>query len=220
MTSIIHISPLLSFFLDLVLLITKQLRRCGEDTRDDDKSKSSNNTNAPSSNKTVFVEFFGPSVNQLSIADRSAVANLCTEYGAKVGYFPVDEATLEYLYHTGRDPHQIDIIEMYMKKVKMFRPDSAVDNELTNKIEYDSVIDIDLSEAQVTISGPKKTKERILLQSVAENFTHSLTKIYNTHCDRFGASINIDLGMKHVKTVLEAIVIKNILILNLVLHID
>lgn len=180
---------------DLVLLITKQLRRCGEDTKDDERS---NTENKGTNNKTVFVEFFGPSVDQLSIADRSAVANLCTEYGAKVGYFPVDETTLEYLRHTGRDPHQVEVIEMYMKKVGMFRNskmDVEGDHEATKTmIKYDSVVDIDLSEAQVTISGPKKAKERILLQHVAENFTHALIKLYDIPCDRLGASINIDLG--------------------------
>jgi aconitate hydratase len=178
----------------VVLLITKQLRKCGEDTKEHDQTKSFNNTKAASS-KPVFVEFFGPSVSQLSIADRSAVANLCTEYGAKVGYFPVDETTLEYLRHTGRDPHQIDVIEMYMKKVNMFRSTSSEKDVADTKIEYDSIINIDLSGAQVTISGPKKTKERIFLQSVAENFTQSLTKMYDVHCDMMGASINIDLGI-------------------------
>lgn len=161
--------------------------------KEEEQNKSCNNAKAMSS-KPIFVEFFGPSVSQLSIADRSAVVNLCAEYGAKVGYFPMDELTLKYLRHTGRDPHQIDIIEMYMKKVKMFR--SCADDESANNIEYDSVINIDLSEVQVTISGPRKTKERILLQTVAGNFTQCLIKMYDIHCDRLGASINIDLGMK------------------------
>ena len=185
--------------LDLVLLITKQLRKCGEDvmvsnTKDGEKNKLCNNGKAMI-NKPIFVEFFGPSVSHLSIADRCAVANLCAEYGAKVGYFPMDETTIKYLRHTGRDPHQIDIIEMYMKKVKMFRSNSTNDDESENTIEYDSIINIDLTEVQVTVSGPKKTKERILLPTVAENFSQSLTKMYDIHCDRLGASINIELGM-------------------------
>ena len=179
----------------MVLLITKQLRKCGEDTNEQEQNKSDSYGKTASS-KAVFVEFFGPSVDQLSITDRSAVANLCAEYGAKVGYFPVDETTLEYLRHTGRDPHQIDIIEMYMKKVNMFRSISSEKDEKDTKIQYDSIINIDLSGAQVTISGPKKTKERILLNSVAENFTQSLNKMYGINCDMLGASINIDLGMQ------------------------
>ena len=196
---------LISIFLDLVLLITKQLRKCGEDTKDEEGSKSSEREKTATNNKTVFVEFFGPSVNQLSIADRSAVANLCTEYGAKVGYFPVDETTLDYLRHTGRDPHQVEVIGMYMKKVGMFRSakiDLEEDQEATStKIKYDSVVSIDLSEAQITISGPKKAKERILFQRVSENFTQALTKLYDIPCDRLGASINIDLGKPNKKVI-------------------
>merc|ERR1719367_2041553 len=123
---------------DLVLLITKQLRKCGDDTKSERNEEGCKTRNIEKDgNKTIFVEFFGPSVSQLSIADRSAVANLCTEYGAKVGYFPVDETTLEYLRHTGRDPHQIDIIEMYMKKVNMFRSISSEKDEKETKIQYD-----------------------------------------------------------------------------------
>ena len=184
---------------DLVLLITKQLRKCGDDTKSERNEEGCKTRSIEKDgNKTIFVEFFGPSVSQLSIADRSAVANLCTEYGAKVGYFPVDETTLEYLRHTGRDPHQVEVIEMYMKEVGMFRStkvdsDERHDETKTN-IRFDSVVHINLSEVQVTISGPKKAKERILLEHVSENFTHSLTKLYDVPFNRLGASINIDLG--------------------------
>ena len=189
---------LLIMILDLVLLITKQLRKCGDDTKDEDRNKMGSNEKDASKNKTIFVEFFGPSVNQLSIADRSAVANLCTEYGAKVGYFPVDDITIDYLRHTGRDNHQVEVIEMYMKRVGMFRnsKEDSQENHETSKtgIKYDIVVNIDLSDAQVTISGPKKAKERVLLEHVSENFYQSLTKLYDVPSNRLGASINIDLG--------------------------
>ena len=182
-----------------MLLITKQLRKCGDDTKSEKNEEGCKTRNIEKDgNKTIFVEFFGPSISQLSIADRSAVANLCTEYGAKVGYFPVDDTTLEYLRHTGRDPHQVEVIEMYLKEVGMFRS-SKVDSdekhdETKTDIRFDSVVHINLSEVQVTISGPKKAKERILLEQVSENFTHSLTKLYDVPFNRLGASINIDLG--------------------------
>ena len=189
---------LLIMILDLVLLITKQLRKCGDDTKDEDRNKMGNNEKDTSKSKAIFVEFFGPSVNQLSIADRSAVANLCTEYGAKVGYFPVDDITIDYLRHTGRDNHQVEVIEMYMKRGGMFRnsKEDSQENDETTKtgIKYDSVVSIDLSDAQVTISGPKKLKERVLLEHVSENFYQSLTKLYDVPSNRLGASINIDLG--------------------------
>ena len=187
-------------FLDLVLFITKQLRKCGEETTDpstnESRIKSCNNDSSDSTkanaNKLIFVEFFGPSISNLSIADRSAVANLCAEYGASIGYFPVDELTLKYLTHTGRDAHQISVIEMYMKKVQMFR--SSSETESKGRINYDSVIEIDLSEVQVTVSGPRKAKERISVDHVSRKFKQSLTAIYGVHCDRLAASITIDIG--------------------------
>ena len=183
-------------FIDMVLLITRQLRRSVEMLKTNElEGASKNDSINQAGNQAIFVEFFGPSVNQLSISDRSAVANLCTEYGATVGYFPVDETTLKYLRHSGRDTHQVDVIELYMKRVNMFRDTDLNDeNKSSGIIQYDSVIEVDLSEAQVTISGPKKSKERILLDEVSANFTHSLAKLYNIPCDRMGASMSIDLG--------------------------
>ena len=180
----------------MVLLITRQLRRSVEMVKHNElEGASKNDSTNQAGNKAIFVEFFGPSVNQLSISDRSAVANLCTEYGATVGYFPVDETTLKYLRHSGRDTHQVDVIELYMKRVNMFRDTDLNDeNKSSGIIQYDSVIEVDLSEAQVTISGPKKSKERILLDEVSANFTHSLAKLYNIPCDRMGASMSFDLG--------------------------
>ena len=87
---------------------------------------------------------------------------------------------------------------MYMKRVGMFRnfKEDSQENHETSKtgIKYDSVVSIDLSDAQVTISGPKKSKERVLLEHVSENFYQSLTKLYDIPSNRLGASINIDLG--------------------------
>lgn len=68
-----------------------------------------------------FVEFFGPGVTQLSIADRATIANMCPEYGATIGFFPVDEKSLMYLRQTGRSDETIECVEAYMKATKMFR---------------------------------------------------------------------------------------------------
>ena len=177
-----------------MLLVTKQLRKCSEDvtassTKEGPQNKPDNDT---FNSNSIFVEFFGPGVNQFSIADRSAVANLCTEYGAHVGYFPVDESTIRYLEHTGRDCHEISIIELYMKKVKMFRSSG----EAESTVEYDQVINIDLSNAHVTISGPRKAKERIPIDEVPKNVAQSVAKLCNVPTnDRLGASLNIEIGM-------------------------
>ena len=87
---------------DVVLLVTKNLRK--------------HNLTGD-----VFVEFFGQGVRHLSVADRSAIANMCSEYGSLIGYFPLDELTMEYLSHTGRDKQQLNCIEAYMKRVGLFR---------------------------------------------------------------------------------------------------
>ena len=92
---------------DAVLLITKNLRK--HNFVDD-----------------VFVEFFGPGVRHLSIADRSAIANMCSEYGSLIGYFPLDELTIEYLSHSGRDTQQLKCIEAYLKRVGLFRTSHKV----------------------------------------------------------------------------------------------
>lgn len=86
---------------DVVLTITKHLRQIGVVGK--------------------FVEFFGPGLSQLSIADRATIANMCPEYGATVGFFAVDETSMKYLRQTGRDEERIAFIEKYLKANKMFR---------------------------------------------------------------------------------------------------
>jgi aconitate hydratase len=73
-----------------------------------------------------LIHRFIPGVGLLSIADRSAVANMCSEYGSLIGYFPLDELTMEYLSNTGRDRQQLSCIEAYLKRVGMFRTSSKV----------------------------------------------------------------------------------------------
>ena len=94
---------------DVVLTITKHLRQIGVVGK--------------------FVEFFGPGLSQLSIADRATIANMCPEYGATVGFFAVDETSMMYLRQTGRDEEKIHYIERYLKANKLFRhfEDSAED---------------------------------------------------------------------------------------------
>merc|ERR1712110_648807 len=98
--------PLYATSTDAVLLITKELRK---------------QLPAKEESLDMFVEFFGPAVKELSIADRSAVANLCNEYSAKTGFFPVDASTLEYLAQTGREKHSLKVTKEYLQKVGLFR---------------------------------------------------------------------------------------------------
>ena len=158
---------------DLVMLITKQLRR----SRDSEEG--------------VFVEFFGPSVAQLSISDRSAVANLCSEYGAQVAYFPIDQVTIEYLRKSGKTDHQISVIESYLKKVAIFQTDSVLD--------YDSVVTIDLSDVLVSVSGPKKAKDRISLAKLSEEFRAQLVKEFGVDANAVPLTVDIDGKLHTVK---------------------
>ena len=133
--------------MDVVLLITKELRKQLQSFEDD-----------------LFIEFFGSGVSELSLADRTAISNLCTEYGAKTGYFPVDELTLDYLAQTGRENHSIQIMRTYLQKASLFKQNDD------QKIDYQNVVDIFLPDIVVTISGPIRPKDKVELEDVTQDF--------------------------------------------------
>jgi len=108
-----------------------------------------------------FVEFFGPGMKNLTLQDRSTIANMAPEYGATMGYFPVDETTLKYLELTGRNKNKIRIVEKYMKEEGLFYDDN-------NTINYNEVIEFDLSKVEPSIAGPKNPDERIPLSKSKE----------------------------------------------------
>jgi aconitate hydratase len=142
--------PLYATSTEIVLLITKKLRHNGV--------------------ANCFVEFFGPGVAELSIADRATIANMCPEYGALVGFFPCDELTMKYLAQTGRESQQIKCIREYLKAVGMFRTDL----EGEEHIEFSSVLEVNLSEVQPCISGPKRTKDKVGVDGVPGDFQRAL----------------------------------------------
>jgi aconitase A len=113
----------------------------------------------------VFIEFFGPGVKHLSISDRSAISNMSAEYGALIGFFPMDNLTMEYLSFTGRDGQQLRCIEAYMKKVHLFR-----DEEKASQCKYNQIVDIDFSSAIPSVSGPQNSTERVPIEMVAQQF--------------------------------------------------
>src|SRR5690606_26116622 len=84
-----------------------------------------------------FVEFIGPGISSMSLADRATIANMAPEYGATVGFFPVDEQTLAYLRTTGRSQAQVDLVERYCKEQGLWRLDSGADPEFTQVVELD-----------------------------------------------------------------------------------
>ena len=106
-----------------------------------------------------FVEFYGPGLGNLALAVRATIANMCPEYGATVGFFPVDEETLNYLRFTGRPESLIKRIETYTKEQFLFRGENTPDPEFSDSIE------IDLSAIEPSISGPKRPQDRISLRA-------------------------------------------------------
>lgn len=139
-----------------------------------------------------FVEFYGPGLANISLADRATVANMAPEYGATIGYFPVDDETLAYLRSTGRSEEQIALVEAYYKAQGMFRTSSTVDPEFTDLIE------LDLASVVPSLAGPKRPQDRIELTDMKENFND----IIRTPIDKGGyglsdEKINQKVTIKH-----------------------
>ncbi|MEK5162278.1 aconitate hydratase AcnA [Paenibacillus sp. FSL R5-0527] len=129
-----------------------------------------------------FVEFYGPGLSNISLADRATVANMAPEYGATIGYFPVDQETLSYLRSTGRSEEQIALVEAYYKAQGMFRTDDTEDPVFTDLIE------LDLSTVVPSLAGPKRPQDRIELTAMKESFN----SIIRTPIDKGGYGLSED----------------------------
>lgn len=114
-----------------------------------------------------FVEYFGTSYSELSLADRATLANMAPEYGATCGFCPIDEETLNYMATTGRSPELIELVEAYAKENHLFYDKEVVPT-------YTKVITIDLGDIQPSLAGPKRPQDRITLSNVAEDFDQSI----------------------------------------------
>ncbi|MFN7996076.1 MAG: aconitate hydratase AcnA [Bryobacteraceae bacterium] len=129
---------------DLVLTITQILRKKGVVGK--------------------FVEFYGKGLSALGLADRATVGNMAPEYGATVGFFPVDEETLEYLRFTNRDPALVALVEAYTKEQGLFRTDETQDPLYSENVE------LDLATVSPSMAGPKRPQDRVNLPDVKKNF--------------------------------------------------
>ena len=116
-----------------------------------------------------FVEFFGSGLNGMSLADRATIANMAPEYGATMGFFPVDDETLAYLRLTGRPAEQVTLVERYMKEQGLFRTPAAAVPEFTKRLS------LDLGSVVPSLAGPKRPQDRVALQNVKKTFAESLT---------------------------------------------
>ncbi|HEY5457981.1 MAG TPA: aconitate hydratase AcnA [Sphingomicrobium sp.] len=137
---------------DLVLTVTQMLRAKGVVGR--------------------FVEFFGPGLDALSLADRATIANMAPEYGATCGFFPIDERTIDYLKLTGRDDDRIELVRAYTKAQGMWRDASTPDPLFTDTLE------LDMSMVEPSLAGPKRPQDRVRLSEVDELFNAELEGTY------------------------------------------
>ncbi|WP_205960396.1 aconitate hydratase [Ramlibacter henchirensis] len=117
-----------------------------------------------------FVEFFGEGTRTLAVPDRATIGNMAPEYGATMGFFPVDEKTIEYFRGTGRGKEEIDALEAY------FRAQGLFGIPLAGEVDYSQVVKLDLGDVTPSLSGPKRPQDRIELGSVARQFTSLFSK--------------------------------------------
>lgn len=116
-----------------------------------------------------FVEFYGSGISSMSLPDRATIANMAPEYGATMGFFPVDNETLGYLRRTGRDEETVKLVENYTKLQGLFRTDESADPVFSDTLQ------LDLSTVEPSMAGPKRPQDRILLKDVKASFNSSLT---------------------------------------------
>ncbi len=119
-----------------------------------------------------FVEFHGPGLADMPVANRATIANMAPEYGATVGFFPVDEQTLSYMELTGRDPALIETVRRYYQEQGMWRDDSR-------QIVYSSDLELDLSTVEPALAGPKRPQDRILLSGMKTQWEQDLANVFH-----------------------------------------
>ncbi|MGE0715174.1 MAG: aconitate hydratase AcnA [Alphaproteobacteria bacterium] len=135
---------------DLVLTVTQMLRRHGVVNK--------------------FVEFYGPGLDHLPLADRATIANMAPEYGATCGFFPIDRETLRYLAFTGREPARVALVEAYAKAQGMWRDADTPDPVFTSALE------LDLGSVEPSLAGPRRPQDRVPLSQAAKAFSAELPK--------------------------------------------
>ena len=137
---------------DLVLTVTQMLRKKGVVSK--------------------FVEFYGPGLDSMTLADRATIANMAPEYGATCGFFPVDKETLNYLTMSGRDSHRIALVEAYCKAQGLYRDAGSPDPVFTDTLT------LDLGDVVPSMAGPKRPEGRIALTDIKSGFATALDGEY------------------------------------------
>ena len=116
-----------------------------------------------------FVEFYGPGLSQMTLPDRATIANMAPEYGATMGFFPMDAESLNYMRRTGRPPELVQLVERYIKEQGLFHSDNLSDPEFTDTLE------LDLGDVVPSLAGPKRPQDRVSLSDMKQGFQTALT---------------------------------------------
>ncbi len=168
---------------DLVLTITEALRKRGV--------------------VGAFVEFFGPGLRHLTIADRVTLGNMCPEYGATVAVFPIDQMTLDYLRLTGREESQIALVEAYARAQGLFRTDEAPD------AIYSDTIELDLGTVVPSLAGPRRPQDRVALSQAKASFASALDDLKRgvkvSPAGAGGVAVAAETQLEHGSVVIAAI---------------
>jgi aconitate hydratase len=174
---------------DLVLTVTQMLRKKGVVDK--------------------FVEFFGEGLSQMSLADRATVANMSPEYGATIGFFPVDEESLAYLRRTGRSPEEVTLVERYAKEQGLFRTAESPEPDFSDRLE------LDLATVEPSLAGPKRPHDRVALSQIKTAFQKALgapvkERGYGLTEDAFSRAVTVSFNgtraeLKHGTVVIAAI---------------
>ena len=167
---------------DLVLTVTQMLRKKGVVEK--------------------FVEFYGPGLSSLSLADRATIGNMGPEYGATIGYFPPDDETLRYLDLTGRDPALIKLVEAYTKEQGMFRTDASPDPVFTDTLE------LDLGSVVPSLAGPRRPQDRVPLTESKKAFKEALPSLMKSGAADKSVAVQMNgdkFQLSHGSVVISAI---------------
>ena len=168
---------------DLVLTITEALRKHGVVGK--------------------FVEFYGPGLGHLTVADRVTLGNMCPEYGATVAIFPIDAMTLDYLRLTGREPSHVALVEAYARAQGLFRTDETPDAAYTETME------VDLSTVQPSLAGPRRPQDRVPLGKAKSSFATALPDLKKgvkvAAASGGGAAVATETTLDHGSVVIAAI---------------
>jgi aconitate hydratase len=157
---------------DLVLTITEMLRRHGVVGK--------------------FVEYFGPGLRDLPLADRATIANMSPEYGATCGIFPIDKESLRYLRLTGRSEEQIALVEAYAREQGLFH------DEKTPEAQYSELLSLDLATVEPSLAGPKRPQDRVALSNAGESFRQALPSLIKPKAKTAAAVVSNDSAVKQV----------------------